>query len=66
METVTVNAQALRELLQAVIGEPHLIHELQVTRTLPELVGSSMNPIDVLITEYNNAANVYRATLKGD
>lgn len=51
METVTVNAAALREVLMALVGPAHLIRELQVTRHLPE-----SNPIDTLIKEYNAAA----------
>ncbi|MBK9497391.1 MAG: hypothetical protein IPO08_23295 [Xanthomonadales bacterium] len=55
METVTVSATALRQILQALVGPPHYIRELQATRDKPPiLVG---NPIDKLIAEYNAAAD---------
>ncbi len=48
METVTVNADALRQVLKALIGPGHLIRELQVTRG-----GLFENPIDKLVAEFN-------------
>lgn len=53
METVTVNANALRQLLTALMGPPHLIRELQFTRDIPPFITG--NPIDQLIDEYNKA-----------
>ena len=46
---VEVNAEALRQLLQALVGPGHHIRELQFTRGLP----GSANPIDTLVAEYN-------------
>ena len=54
MKTVTVSADALVQLLQAVTGPAHHIRELQVTRVIDET-----NPINVLISEYNAAVVVY-------
>jgi hypothetical protein len=54
MKTVTVSADALRQLLQAVNGPAHYIRELQVTRNIDE-----SNPINVLISEYNAAVDVH-------
>lgn len=48
-DTVTVDAAALREVLQALVGPPHWIRELQVTRGLP----SGTNPIDLLVRQFN-------------
>lgn len=58
MKTVTVNADALRQVLQALNGPSHYIRELQVTRG--PLVGDD-NPINILIEEYNAAANAWNA-----
>ncbi len=46
----SVDADALRQVLQALIGQPHYIRELQVCRGLP---GS---PIDKLVAEFNARA----------
>jgi hypothetical protein len=51
MKTVTVNADALKQLLLAVVGPAHHIRELQATRHLGDL--GDPNPIDLLIAEYN-------------
>lgn len=51
METVTVNAAALRAVLSALNGAEHEIRELQVSRNLP----GEESPIDVLIDDYNLA-----------
>jgi peptidoglycan hydrolase-like protein with peptidoglycan-binding domain len=56
METVTVNAAALRRVLNALNGAGHEIRELQVIRNLP----GEKSPIDVLIDEYNAAASIAR------
>lgn len=49
MKKVMVSAEALREVLQALAGNPYEIRELQAIRKL----GNS--PIDKLISEYNAA-----------
>jgi hypothetical protein len=46
-----VSADALNQLLNAVVGPAHYIRELQVTRNLPKLPGQSENPIDVLVKQ---------------
>lgn len=50
MKTVTVSADALRSVLEALNGPRHLISELEATRFI-----DSNNPIEVLIKEYNQA-----------
>ena len=45
--TITVDAEALRQVLQALIGPPHHIRELQVLCNLPD------SPITALVTTYN-------------
>ena len=57
METVTVNAYALRELLVALNGPAHLIRELQALRG--PLVGEN-NPINILTAEFNAAVAAYK------
>lgn len=54
MEKVTVNATALRTVLNALNGAGHQIRELQVIRNLP----GEKSPIDILIDEYNAAARI--------
>jgi len=49
-EMVAVDKAALKEVLQALIGPPHLIRELQVTRNIPV-----DNPINTLIAQYEAA-----------
>lgn len=51
MKTVTVNADALRQVLQALNGPSHHIAELQSTRN-PIFKD---NPINILIDEFNAA-----------
>lgn len=46
---VNVSYSALREVLNALVGPPHYIRELQVTRGLP----GHTNAIDLLIEEFN-------------
>lgn len=50
---IEVDAEALRTVLQALIGPDHHIRELQATRKLHELVP---NPIQTLLDEYNQWA----------
>lgn len=56
MKTVTVDADALRQVLQALNGPGHLISELQVTRAMHQKGLIDDNPIEVLIAQYNAAA----------
>lgn len=60
METVTVDAKALRQVLQALIGPDYLIRELQVIRQL----GNS--PIDLLVTQFNEQATQEGPTFERD
>lgn len=53
MEKVTVSAEPLRQILQALIGPDHHVRELQYTRNPPEVFPN--NPINVLVKEYNAA-----------
>lgn len=65
METVTVNADALRKILQALNGPPHHIRELQAIRNLP---GYDC-PITLLTEEYNAAVHEHNKeapNLKGE
>lgn len=55
-----VSAEPLRALLNALLGAPHLIRELQATREPVELFAD--NPINVLVAEYRAAL----AACKGD
>ena len=52
METVTVNAEALRLVLAALQGPQHLIRELQFTTDICAATGMD-NPINTLINEFN-------------
>lgn len=56
MKTVTVNAEALRQLLQSLVGSPHEIRELQVTREVWK-----ENPLNILIKEFNDAVEKHNA-----
>ena len=47
MDTVTVDADALRQVLQALVGPSHYIRELQAIRSLGD------SPIDKLIFQFN-------------
>ena len=51
---ITVNAEALRQVLAALTGPGHLIRELQFTRDKPPIMTG--NPIDTLIHEYRDWA----------
>lgn len=53
--TVTVAAEPLRQVLQALIGPGHLIRELQATRSLHALTKD--NPIEILIEQFNDGVN---------
>jgi len=62
MKTVTVSTSALVGVLQALIGPPHLVRELQATRSIDTLTGSP-NPINVLIKEYSEAEASHKAMI---
>lgn len=55
MKTVTVDADALRQVLQALIGPSYLISELMVIRGLGD------SPIDILVDQYNAAVKSHAA-----
>jgi hypothetical protein len=46
---VSVSARALKEVLAALVGSTHTVHELMITRGL----AAFSNPIDQLIDEFN-------------
>jgi hypothetical protein len=52
-EMVSVDAHALRTVLQALIGPPHYIRELQMTRGIGALTGD--DPIQKLLDDFNAA-----------
>lgn len=54
--TITVSAEPLREILQALIGPGHLIRELQALQRLPD------SPITKLVSEYNAWATAQNET----
>jgi len=54
MKTIAVDALALREVLQALVGPPHLIRELQALMTPREAFPD--NPINKLIDQFNEQA----------
>ena len=62
MNKVTVSANALRQVLNALNGPGHLIREIQVTRGLP---GDS-NPINTLMSEFDLAVTIHNEALKRD
>lgn len=51
--TVTVDGDALRQVIESLIGAPHLLQELQATRDNPPLLVG--NPIDTLVSNFNAA-----------
>ena len=52
---IIVSTEPLRQVLHALIGAPHLIRELQVTREPASLFKD--NPINVLVAEFNAFAS---------
>lgn len=54
-QMVSVDAQALRTVLEALNGPAHYIRELQMTRSIAALTGD--DPIGTLIEDFNNAVN---------
>lgn len=57
-QTVTVSALALQQVLNALVGPPHYIRELQAIRGL---LGDA-SPIDVLIAEFNEQVEKFNGT----
>jgi hypothetical protein len=58
MDKVTVSAEALSDLLDALNGPSHHIRELQATRG--PLVGDK-NPINILVEEWNKNVEAYNS-----
>lgn len=58
MKTVTVDANALRQVLQAILGPDHYIRELKVIHNLYQKLPGNLadNPLGLLIQQYNEAA----------
>lgn len=52
-----VDREALKQVLNALNGAPHLIRELQATRNLPRMEGEKPNPIDQLIQDCKGQKN---------
>ena len=48
MDKVTVSADALQQVLSALLGPDHYIRELQVIRSITD-----DSPINILVREYN-------------
>lgn len=61
MEKVTVSADALRQVLNALSGPGHYIRELQATRNLGRMIGVEKNAINILCEEFNAAVAVHNA-----
>lgn len=55
MNTIQVNADALRQVLLALSGPGHLIREMQATRSLPVMEGEEPNPINELARAFHEA-----------
>lgn len=62
MKTVTVDANALLQVLRALTGSSHLIRELQATRNLPPGPDNE-NPINKLIDDYNRGVSIQPDTI---
>lgn len=57
-QTITfVDRDALKQVLNALNGEPYLIRELQATRNLPRVEGEKLNAIDQLIQDFKGPEN---------
>lgn len=56
MKTVTVDADALRQVLQSLIGPSYLMSELMAIRGLGD------SPIDILVDQYNMAVENHDET----
>ncbi|MDT0138061.1 hypothetical protein [Acidovorax sp. PRC11] len=50
--TITVDANALRQVLHALLGPTHHVAELQATRTLHSMGGKYTNPIETLWEQF--------------
>lgn len=58
MKIVTVDADALRQVLQALIGPSYLMSELMAIQGLGD------SPIDILVAQYNEAVKSHDETEK--
>jgi hypothetical protein len=54
-DKILVDAKALKQILEALMGPHHLVLELQATRNIPKELVSTENPINVLIRNFNEA-----------
>jgi hypothetical protein len=50
--TIPVDAEALHQVLQALIGPSHHVRELQATRGLHKLGAPYLNPIETLVEQW--------------
>ncbi len=64
MDKVTVSADALRQVLNALNGPAHYIRELQVTRNISKLPGMNPNPINILVDEYTAAVDAHNKSIE--
>ena len=55
---ITIDADALYQVLVALNGPPHYIRELMTTRNLPLV---NKNPIDILTDEYSQSPHLMRS-----
>lgn len=53
-QMIAVDGAALRQILIALVGPPHLVRELQATRSLHAL--GHPNPIDIILADFNRQA----------
>jgi hypothetical protein len=53
---VSVDALALQRILQALVGQPHEIREIMMTRSVAALTGD--DPIQTLLDDYNEGIKV--------
>lgn len=62
---IQVDADALRQVLQALIGGGVAIREIMATRNLPGKMGDR-NPINILVADFNAYAESTRTKTEGD
>lgn len=62
-ETITVDAAALRSVLQSLIGNPHEIRELQMMYSSKVIMD---DPINKLLFEFNEAVAADNAKVDGE
>lgn len=54
-EKILVDANALKQVLEALVGPHHLVLELQTIMRIPKELSQGDNPIAQLIEDYNKA-----------